>query len=102
MGAQVVPLRQAQATHAAPVDPATLPDPGPYVLADVRELIDRSGRSFADIAHCVNLVCHITWVDEFLVERWYSGEGEVLLRHARVLLWLAGFNIPAVVPALAH
>src|SRR5215467_9076906 len=97
MTANVLPLRPGLET--ARVDPTTLPDPGPFVLADVRELIDRTGRSFAEIAACINAVCGITWLDAAFVEGWYSGE-DIVVRHFRVLLWLAGCSLPSIVSTL--
>lgn len=97
MGAHVVELRPSVRAF---VDPATLPDPGPALLADVRELIDRIGQSFGEIAEAVNRLCGTNWLDGALVARWYVGEGEVLARQLYALISLAGAHLPSLGPTL--
>lgn len=80
--------------------PGSLPDPGPFVIADVRSLIDRSRLSYGEIAAEINQACRITWLDRYLVERWYEGQDFPMLNHARVLLWLAGYDLGSVIAGL--
>ena len=94
MDARVVQLRPAP----EPVDPSTLPDPAPYVLAEVRDLVDRICLSHAEIAARVNQVCRTTWVDEYVIGLWYAGDGDVCARQRLALAWLAGDEAPPAAP----
>lgn len=80
--------------------PKWLPDPAPFVSADVRAAIDSSGLTFEVLAERVNAACGITWVRPRLVERWHQGLDIPLCTHARVLWWLAGMEIGASVAQL--
>jgi hypothetical protein len=77
-----------------------LPDPAPFVTADLRVLIDRSSLSFGEIAAAINRTCRITWLDQYLVERWYEGKDFPTANHARVLLWLAGYEAASLLAGL--
>ncbi len=98
MGADVVLLTQRR--RAGP--PGVLPDPTPFVTAEVRDLIDQSRLALADIAAAINQACRTVWVDQYLVERWYRGEAIPRATHMRVLLWLAGDDLPAAGPRPAR
>lgn len=74
--------------------PEILPDPGPIVTRELRQRIDSSGLTFAQIAAKINQACQIAWVHEYLVQRWYDGVDFPLLDQAQVISWLASSHLP--------